>query len=41
MNNQSDEFKNARFLSVSALNRYLSYKFDIDVHLQNVYLEGV
>ena len=40
MNNQSDEFKNARFLSVSALNRYLSYKFDIDVHLQNVYLEG-
>lgn len=40
MNNQSDEFKNARFLSVSALNRYLAYKFDIDVHLQNVYLEG-
>ena len=40
MNNQIDEFKNARFLSVSALNRYLSYKFDIDVHLQNVYLEG-
>mgnify|MGYP003311879258 CR=1 FL=1 len=36
----NDEFKNARFLSVSALNRYLSYKFDMDIHLQNVYLEG-
>ena len=38
--NNNDEFKNARFLSVSALNRYLSYKFDMDIHLQNVYLEG-
>lgn len=38
--NNNDELKNARFLSVSALNRYLSYKFDLDVHLQNVYLEG-
>ena len=36
----NDEFKNARFLSVSSLNRYLSYKFDMDIHLQNVYLEG-
>ncbi len=36
----NDEFSNARFLSVSALNRYLSYKFDMDIHLQNVYLEG-
>ena len=36
----NDDFKNARFLSVSALNRYLSYKFDMDIHLQNVYLEG-
>lgn len=38
MNN--DELKQARYLSVSALNRYISYKFDIDVHLQTVYLEG-
>ena len=38
--NNIDELKQAKFLSVSALNRYLSYKFDIDVHLQTVYLEG-
>ena len=34
------EFKNARFLTVSALNRYINYKFDIDVHLKDVYLKG-
>ena len=39
MNNQ-DELKQAKFLSVSALNRYLAYKFDVDIHLQTVYLEG-
>lgn len=38
MNNE--ELKQARFLSVSALNRYISYKFDVDAHLQTVYLEG-
>ena len=36
----NDELKQAKFLSVSALNRYLSYKFDMDIHLQTVYLEG-
>lgn len=38
--NNNDELKQAKFLSVSALNRYLSYKFDMDIHLQTVYLEG-
>ena len=38
--NNNNELKQAKFLSVSALNRYLSYKFDMDVHLQTVYLEG-
>lgn len=38
--NNIDELKQAKFLSVSALNRYLAYKFDIDIHLQTVYLEG-
>ncbi len=36
----NNELKQAKFLSVSALNRYLAYKFDIDNHLQTVYLEG-
>ena len=34
------EFRNARFLTVSSLNRYINYKFDIDVHLKDVYLKG-
>ena len=38
--NNNDELKQAKFLSVSALNRYLAYKFDMDIHLKNVYLEG-
>lgn len=33
-------FKDVRFLSVTALTRYLSYKFEMDEHLQEVYLQG-
>lgn len=35
-----ENFRNAKFLSVSALNRYINYKFDSDIHLQEVYLRG-
>ncbi|MBQ8292775.1 MAG: exodeoxyribonuclease VII large subunit [Bacilli bacterium] len=35
-----DKFRNAQFLSVTALNRYINYKFDSDIHLQEVYLRG-
>jgi len=35
-----NELEQARFLSVSALNRYLAYRFDKDENLQTVYLEG-
>ncbi len=35
-----DKFRNAKFLSVTALNRYICYKFDCDLHLQEVYLRG-
>ena len=35
-----ENFHNAKFLSVSALNRYINYKFDSDIHLQEVYLRG-
>lgn len=38
--NNNDELKQANFLSVSALNSYLSYRFDNDKNLQTVYLEG-
>ena len=38
--NNNEELKQAKFLSVSALNRYLAYKFDMDIHLKTVYLEG-
>ena len=38
--NNNEELKQAKFLSVSALNRYLAYKFDMDMHLKTVYLEG-
>ena len=34
-----ENFHNAKFLSVSALNRYINYKFDSDIHLQEVYAE--
>mgnify|MGYP003821828257 CR=1 FL=1 len=34
------KFKEARFLNVSALNRYLNNKFEMDEHLQEVYLQG-
>lgn len=33
-------FKEARFLNVSALNRYLNNKFEMDIHLQEVFLQG-
>ena len=29
-----------KYITVSALNRYLQYKFDSDVHLQNVYIKA-
>ena len=35
-----EKFHNVEFLSVSALNRYINYKFDSDIHLQEVYLRG-
>ena len=35
-----EHFHSAKFLSVSALNRYINYKFDSDIHLQEVYLRG-
>ena len=38
--NNNDYFKNVRFLTVSALNRYINYKFEIDEHLKEVYLQG-
>ena len=31
---------NIEYSSVSEINRYLSYKFDSDIHLQEVYLRG-
>ena len=36
--NNNEELKQAKFLSVSALNRYLAYKFDLDNHLQTASL---
>lgn len=38
--NNNEYFKNVRFLTVSALNRYINYKFEIDEHLKEVYLQG-
>lgn len=38
--NNTEYFKNVRFLTVSALNRYINYKFEIDEHLKEVYLQG-
>ena len=38
--NNIQELEQAKFLSVSALNRYLAYRFDRDENLDNVYLEG-
>ena len=35
-----EKFHNMEFLSVSSLNRYINYKFDSDIHLQEVYLRG-
>lgn len=35
MNNEEN-----KYISVTALNRYISYKFDMDVNLQEVYLKG-
>ena len=32
--------ENQRYLSVSALNKYLYYKFDNDLNLRNVYLKA-
>jgi len=29
-----------KYITVTALNRYISYKFDMDVHLKDVYLKG-
>ena len=29
-----------KYITVSALNRYISYKFDSDSNLQEVYLKG-
>ena len=29
-----------KFLSISAINKYLAYKFEIDANLQEVYLQG-
>lgn len=37
MMNNNNEIK---FLSISTINKYLSYKFEMDVNLQNVYLQG-
>lgn len=31
---------NSKYLSITAITRYLKYKFDNDDHLQNVYLKG-
>ena len=31
---------NIKYISVSALNRYISYKFDMDENLKEVYLKG-
>ena len=38
--NNIEELEQAKFLSVSALNRYLAYRFDRDENLSEVYLEG-
>ena len=38
--NYISELEQAKFLSVSALNRYLAYRFEHDDNLNNVYLEG-
>ena len=38
--NNINELEQARFLSVSALNRYLAYRFEHDDNLVNVYIEG-
>ena len=38
--NSINELEQAKFLSVSALNRYLAYRFEHDDNLNNVYLEG-
>lgn len=35
-----EKFHNMEFLSVTSLNRYINYKFDSDIHLQEVYLRG-
>lgn len=35
-----EKFHNVEFLSVTSLNRYINYKFDSDIHLQEVYLRG-
>lgn len=35
-----EKFHNMDFLSVTSLNRYINYKFDSDIHLQEVYLRG-
>jgi exodeoxyribonuclease VII large subunit len=31
---------NSKYLSITAITRYLKYKFENDDHLQNVYLKG-
>ncbi len=35
-----EKFHNIEFLSVTSLNRYINYKFDSDIHLQEIYLRG-
>lgn len=35
-----EKFHNVEFLSVTSLNRYINYKFDSDIHLQEIYLRG-
>lgn len=35
-----EKFRSVEFLSVTSLNRYINYKFDSDIHLQEVYLRG-
>jgi exodeoxyribonuclease VII large subunit len=32
--------ENTKYLSITAITRYLKYKFDTDDHLQNIYLKG-
>ena len=31
---------NKQFVSVSAINKYINYKFETDINLQEVYLQG-